>query len=81
MKFCNVFEFRNSCNIIKANVDRIDAHSVPMGKLEGKRSLGRHRRRWEYNIKMNLKDVDLDAAEINDLEAQDRRKLRAFLIR
>jgi hypothetical protein len=81
MKFCIVFEFRNICNISKGNADRIDAHSIPMGKLEGNRSLGRHRRRWEDNIKMNLKDVALDAAEINDLEAQDRRKLRAFLIR
>jgi len=39
------------------------------------------RSRWEDNIKMNLKDAVLDGAEINDLEAQDRRKLRAFLIR
>jgi hypothetical protein len=30
---------------------------VLMGKLEGKRPLGRPRRRWEYNVKMDLKDV------------------------
>jgi hypothetical protein len=81
MKCCIVFEFRNLCNIFKSNVDRIGAHSVQMGKLERNISLGRPRRRWGDNIKMNLKDVALDGAEIIDLEAQDRRKLRAFLIR
>jgi hypothetical protein len=33
----------------------VGAHSIPMGKLGGNRSLGRHRRRWEDDIKMNLK--------------------------
>jgi len=28
-----------------------------MGKLEGKRLLGRHRLRWEDNIKMDLQEV------------------------
>jgi hypothetical protein len=28
-----------------------------MGRLEGKRPLGRPRRRWEDNIKMDLQDV------------------------
>ena len=28
-----------------------------MGKPEGKRSLGRTRRRWEDNIKMDLQEV------------------------
>ena len=28
-----------------------------MGKTEGKRSLGRPRRRWEDNIKMDLQEV------------------------
>jgi hypothetical protein len=27
-----------------------------MGKSEGKRPLGRPRRRWEYNVKMDLRD-------------------------
>ena len=31
--------------------------SVLVGKLEGKRPLGRPRHRWEYNIKMDLQDV------------------------
>ena len=32
-------------------------HRVLVGKPEGKRSLGRHRRRWEVNIKMDLQEV------------------------
>jgi len=28
-----------------------------MGKPEGKRQLGRHRRRWENNIMMDLQEV------------------------
>ena len=32
-------------------------HRVLVGKLEGKRPLGRPRRRWEDNIKMDLQEV------------------------
>jgi hypothetical protein len=32
-------------------------HRVLVGKSEGKRPLGRPRRRWEDNIKMDLQDV------------------------
>ena len=32
-------------------------HSVLVGKPEGKRPLGRQRRRWEDNIKMDLREV------------------------
>jgi len=30
---------------------------VLVGKLEGKRPFGRPRRRWEYNIKLDLQEV------------------------
>ena len=32
-------------------------HTVLVGKPEGKRPLGRPRRRWEDNIKMDLQEV------------------------
>ena len=32
-------------------------HRVLVGKPEGKRPLGRYRRRWEDNIKMDLQEV------------------------
>jgi hypothetical protein len=31
-----------------------------VGKPEGKRSLGRTRRRWEDNIKMDLREIGID---------------------
>ena len=34
-----------------------DVHRVLVGKPEGKRPLGRPRRRWEGNIKMDLQEV------------------------
>ena len=36
---------------------RRDAYMVLMGKPNGKRPLGRSRRRWENNIKMDLQDI------------------------
>jgi hypothetical protein len=33
------------------------AYRALVGKLEGRRPLGRPRRRWEDNIKMNLREV------------------------
>ena len=33
-------------------------HKVLVGKPEGKRALGRPRRRWEDNIKMDLQEVE-----------------------
>ena len=33
-------------------------HRVLIGKPEGKRPLGRPRRRWEDNIKMDLREVE-----------------------
>ena len=33
------------------------AHRVLVGKPEGKRPLGRPRRKWEDNIKMDLQEV------------------------
>jgi hypothetical protein len=48
------------------------------GKLEGKRSLGRPRRRWEDNIKMTLQEVGGGGGDWMEL-AQDRGSWRALL--
>ena len=37
--------------------ERRGAYRVLMGKPEGRRLLGRPRRRWEDNIKMHLQEV------------------------
>jgi len=49
-----------------------------VGKPEGKRPLGRPRRRWEDNIKMNLREVGCGG--MNGIElAHDRERLRALV--
>jgi hypothetical protein len=35
--------------------EKRNAYRILVGKPEGKRPLGRPRRRWEYNIKMDLR--------------------------
>jgi hypothetical protein len=37
--------------------ERRCAYRVLLGKPEGRRPLGRHRRIWEDNIKMDLREV------------------------
>jgi hypothetical protein len=39
--------------------ERRDAYRVVVGKPEVKRPLGRPRRRWEDNVKMDIKEVGL----------------------
>jgi hypothetical protein len=54
------------------------AHRVLVGKPEGKRPLGRPRRRWEDNIKMNLQEVGGSLGDWMKL-AQDRDRWRALV--
>jgi transposase len=49
-----------------------------LGKPEGKRPLGRPRRRWLDNIKMNLRDIGWDGMVWIDL-AHDRYQWRALI--
>ena len=53
-------------------------HRVLMGKSEGKRPLGRPRRIWEDNIKMDLKEVGRSCGDWMEL-AQDRVRWRALV--
>jgi len=54
-------------------------HRVLVGKPAGKRPLGRPRRRWEDNIKMNLREVG-GAGDWKEL-AQDRDRWRTLVNR
>jgi hypothetical protein len=47
------------------------AYRILVGRSEGKRPLGRPRRRWEDNIKMDLREIGTDGANWIQL-AQDR---------
>ena len=49
-----------------------------MGKPESKRPIGRPRRRWEDNIKMDLREVGCNPGEWIDL-AEDRDQRRAYV--
>ena len=49
-----------------------------MGKPEGKRPLGRPRRRWENNIKMDIQKVECGGIDWIDV-TQDRDRWRAFV--
>ena len=58
--------------------ERRGVHRVLVGKPEGKRQLGRPRRRWEDNIKMDLQEVGGSCGDWMDL-AQDRNRWRALV--
>jgi hypothetical protein len=53
-------------------------YRVLVGKLEGKRPLGRPRRRWEDNNKMDLQEVGFGGMDWIEL-AQDRGRWRALV--
>ncbi|KAJ4435492.1 hypothetical protein ANN_18108 [Periplaneta americana] len=55
-----------------------NAYRVLVGKPEGKRPLGRPRRRWEDNIKMDLREVGYDDRDWINL-AQDRDRWRGYV--
>jgi hypothetical protein len=40
-------------------------YRVLVGRPEGKRQVGRHRRRWEDNIKMDLREIRIDGGELD----------------
>ncbi|KAJ4439967.1 hypothetical protein ANN_08098, partial [Periplaneta americana] len=58
--------------------ESINAYRVLVGRPEGKRPLGRPRRRWEDNIKMDLREVGYDDRDWINL-AQDRDQWRAYV--
>jgi hypothetical protein len=53
-------------------------YRIPVGRPEGKRPLGRPRRRWDDNIEMDLREMGIDGAYWIQL-AQDRVQLPAFV--
>jgi hypothetical protein len=54
------------------------AYRVLVGRPEGKRPLGRPRRRWVQNIKIDLTEIGIEGANWIRL-AQDRVQWRAFV--
>jgi hypothetical protein len=64
------------------HVARIEAkrntYRILVGMTEGKRPLGKRRRRWVDNIKIDLREIGWDGMDWIDL-AQDRDQWRALV--
>jgi hypothetical protein len=58
--------------------ERRGVYKVLIGRPEGNRPLGRPRRSWENNTKMDLREIGIDGANWIRL-AQDRVRWRAFV--
>jgi len=58
--------------------ERRGVYRVLVGKPEGKRPLGRPRRRWEDNIEMDIQGVGCGGVDWIEL-AQDRGRWRALV--
>jgi hypothetical protein len=85
----NVYSSPNIVSMIKSrrmrwagHVARVGegrgAYRFLVGRPEGKRPLERPRRRWEDNIKTDLREIGIDGANWIQL-AQDRVQWRAFV--
>ena len=67
-----------SVNVVLNSEEGRGVHKVLVGKPEGKRPLGRPRRRWEDNIKTDLQEVGRGGEDWMVL-AQDRDRWRALV--
>jgi hypothetical protein len=72
-----VVKSRRAGHVVRMGEER-GVHSVLVGKPEGKRPLGRPRRRWEDNIKMDFQEVGGGRGDWKEL-AQDRDRWRALV--
>jgi hypothetical protein len=88
-KLHDLYSSQNFVRVIKSRMMRWAGHVTRMGegrsvyrvlvgRSEGKRPLGRPRRRWEDNIKMDLRELGIDEANWIRL-VQDRAQWRAFV--
>jgi hypothetical protein len=55
-----------------------NAYRILVGKQQGKRPLGRQRRRWVHNIIMDLREMGRDGMDWIEL-AQDREQWRTLI--
>ena len=88
-ELCDLYSLPNIVRVVKSrrmrwvgHVARMGdgrgVHRVLIGKPEGKRPLGRPRRRWEDNIKMDLREVGGGGGDWMEL-AEDRDRWRALV--
>ena len=77
-KDVNVHLFIYSSNSCKRMGEEREVYRVLVGKPEGKRPLGRPRRRWVDNIRMDLQEVGCGHVDWIGL-AQDRDRWRKLV--
>jgi hypothetical protein len=70
-------KMRWSMNVARMGQKR-NVYRILVGKPEGKRPLGRPRRRWVDNIRMDLGEIGWDGMDWIEL-AQDRDQCRALV--
>jgi hypothetical protein len=89
-EFYRLYSSPNIVRVIKSRRMRCAGHVARMGqgrgvyrvlvgRPEGKRPLGRSRRRWEDNIKMDLREIGIDGSNWIQL-VEDRVQWRDFVI-
>jgi hypothetical protein len=74
----NVLAIDEMGRTYSTNGEKMNAYRILVGKPEGKRALGRPRRRWVGNIKMDLREIGWDGMDWIDL-AQNRDQWRALV--
>ena len=74
----DLYSSPNIVRVIKSRIMRWAGHMARMGKPEGRRPLGRHRRRWVDNIRMDLQEVGCGYVDWIGL-AQDRDRWRTLV--
>jgi len=88
-ELCELYSLPNIVRVVKSRRMRWAGHVAPMGegrgvhrvlvgKPEGKRPLGRPRRKWEDNIKTDLQEVGGSCGDWMKV-AQDRDRWRALV--
>jgi hypothetical protein len=60
------------------NGEKMNAYKILVGKPEGKKPLRRPRRRWEDNIRMDVREIGRGGMDWIDL-AEDRDRWRALV--
>jgi hypothetical protein len=73
-----VWEFLLLAVILTRMGETGNAYRILVGEPEGKRPLGRPRRRWVDNIKIDLRETGWDGVDWID-QAQDRDQRRALV--
>jgi hypothetical protein len=74
-----IFRVKKSISMrLTGHIARMGESRVSVGKLERKRPLGKPRRTWEDNIKMNFQEVGFAGMEWIDL-AEERERWWAFV--